>query len=310
MSDHLPLTALRTFEAAARHLSFRAAADELNVTPAAVSQQIKTLEELLGVKLFHRLHRGLALTESSRAALVPLQEGFARLGDGLRLLKGTAESSRINVWMAPAFAARWLLPRLERFVSEQPDTELWINASAELIDSGTSRLELSAELMRAEQIDLAIRFGHGNYPGCRVQHLMAAAVSPLCSPSLLSRKDQPLRTPADLAHHTLLHDDTPYEGRPGWEQWFEAAGVDVDARRGLHFNNLQLAMAAALDGQGVALCIEQLAADDIAAGRLVSPFSRTIELDSAYYLIAPEEREDTDAVAAFKDWLLRQVAAD
>ena len=244
MSDHLPLTALRTFEAAARHLSFRAAADELHVTPAAVSQQIKTLEELLGVKLFHRLHRGLALTASARAALVPLQEGFARLGDGLRLLKGTAESSRVNVWMAPAFAARWLLPRLERFVSEQPDTELWINASAELIDSATSRLELTAELMRSEQIDLAIRFGHGNYPGCRVAHLMAAAVTPLCSPSLVSRATQPLRSPADLIHHTLLHDDTPYEGRPGWAQWFEAAGVDdVDARRGLHFNNLQLAMA-------------------------------------------------------------------
>lgn len=308
MADHLPLTALRSFEAAARHLSIKAAADELNVTPAAVSQQIKSLEELLGTRLFHRLHRGLALTDAARLALEPVQEGFARLGDGLRILKSTERSSTLNLWTAPAFASRWLLPRLERFVDLNPETELFINANAELIDSASSRLELTAELMRAENIDLAIRFGLGRYPGCRVERLMPAEVVPLCSPALVARADRPLREPADLADHTLLHDGTPYEGRPGWEQWLEVAGIEsVDPNRGLHFNSLSLALAAAVDGQGVALGIRQLAVDDLQAGRLVVPFSPAVTLENAYHLISREGEVELPAVRSFRDWLVDEV---
>ena len=309
MSSHLPLNALRVFESAARHLSFRQAAEELNVTPAAVSQQIKSLEELIDVKLFHRLHRGLALTDAGRAGLLPLQEGFARLQEGLQLLSGPESRSSLNVWMAPSFAERWLMPRLDGFMDANADIELWVNASADLIDSETSRLDFTEALMRAEGIDVAIRFGRGNYPGCRVDKLMPADIVPLCSPSLLEREDRPLRTPEDLAHHTLLHDGTPYEGRPGWDDWLKAADVqDVDTHRGVHFNGLQLALFAAIDGQGVALGIRQVATDDIAAGRLVVPFDKSVKLDRAYYVISLEANAEKPAVVAFREWALGQVS--
>lgn len=309
VSSHLPLNALRVFEAAARHLSFRQAAEELNVTPAAVSQQIKSLEDLLDAKLFHRLHRGLALTEAGEAGLTPLQDGFARLQEGVRLLRGAEDRSGLNVWMAPSFASRWLLPRLDSFIEAHPHIELWINASADLIDSESSRLNFNEELMLAEGIDVGIRFGSGRYPGCRVDKLMPAEVVPVCSPQLLKRTNKPLTKPEDLAHHVLLHDDTPYEGRPGWDDWFEAAGVTgVDTQRGVHFNSLQLALAAASDGQGVALGIRQLAEDDIEAGLLVMPFKEMVETDRSYYIISREETADNPAVVAFREWALDRVA--
>lgn len=309
MPSHLPLNALRVFESAARHLSFRQAADELNVTPAAVSQQIKSLEDLLGVKLFHRLHRGLALTDAGKAGLEPLQQGFAHLQEGMKLLRSQDSRSSLNVWMAPSFAARWMLPRLESFISVHPKIELWINASADLIDSATSRLELTEELLRSEGIDVAIRFGRGHYPGCRVDKLMSAEIVPLCSPVLLEREDKPLRTPADLEHHVLLHDGTPYEGRPSWDTWLSDVGVDtVETQRGVHFNSLQLALAAAIDGQGVALGIKQIAADDIEAGRLVVPFQDKLEVDRAYYIISHEAAANDAAVVAFRNWALSEAA--
>ncbi len=309
MPSQLPLNALRVFESAARHLSFRQAADELNVTPAAVSQQIKSLEDLLGVKLFHRLHRGLALTDAGKSGLEPLQEGFARLRDGVRLLQGESDRSTLNVWVAPSFAARWLMPRLESFIEAHDDIYLWLNASPDQIDSATSRLDFTEELMLAEGIDVAIRFGRGEYSGCRVDKLMSADVVPLCSPRLLERDDKPLREPEDLAHHTLLHDGTPYEGRPGWDTWLAAVDVqNIDTQRGVKFNSLQLALAAAIDGQGVALGILQIAVDDIEAGRLVTPFRKKVELDRAYYIISRESKANDESVVAFREWALAQVA--
>ncbi len=302
---HLPLNALRVFEAAARHLSFRQAAEELNVTPAAVSQQIKSLEDLLDVKLFHRLHRGLALTEAGQAGLDPLRDGFAQLQEGVRLLRGAEDRSGLNVWMAPSFASRWLLPRLDSFIEAHPHIELWINASEELIDSESSRLDFNEELMLAEGIDVGVRFGRGHYPGCRVDKLMQADVTPVCSPRLLARTDKPLDKPEDLAHHVLLHDGTPYEGRPGWDSWFDAAGVTgVDTQRGVHFNSLQLALAAASDGQGVALSIRQLAEDDIEAGLLVMPFDEVVETERSYYIISREDTANKPPVVAFREWAL------
>ena len=307
MSDHLPLTALRAFEAAARASSFRLAAEELHVTPAAISQQVKTLEDLLGTRLFHRKNRGLALTEAGRAGLPALREGFRELAEAMRRMRESDASASLNVWMAPSLAAKWLMPRLDRFVERHPGIELSVHASAEFIDSSTSRVELTVERMQTEDIDVAIRFGRGHYPYCRVEKLMSAVVLPLCSPALLDDPEHPLREPADLARHTLLHDDTPYEGRPDWAGWFDVAGVaDVDPRRGLRFNSVLLALAAAVDGRGVALSIEQLAADDLENGRLVRPFPQTLALDSAYYVISRLDAEDDPSVHAFREWVLEE----
>ena len=314
MADHLPLTALRAFEAAARLSSFRLAAEELHVTPAAISQQVKTLEDLLDTRLFHRLNRGLALTEAGRAGLPALRSGFHDLAESMRRMRESDASATLNVWMAPSFAAKWLMPRLGRFVARHPGIELSVHASAEFTDSSTSRVEMTVERMQTEDIDVAIRFGRGHYPYCRVEKLMSAVVLPLCSPGLVSDPDRPLRSPSDLAHHTLLHDDTPYEGRPDWAGWLDVAGVadvaDVDPRRGLRFNSVLLALAAAVDGRGVALSIEQLADDDLANGRLVRPFAQTLALDSAYYVISRLDAEDDPNVAAFRAWVLEEAGRD
>lgn len=307
MVDHLPLTALRAFEAAARLSSFRLAAEELHVTPAAISQQVKTLEDLLGTRLFHRLNRGLALTEAGRAGLPALRSGFHDLAEGVRRMRDSEASTSLNVWMAPSLAAKWLMPRLDRFVAAFPGIELSVTASAEFIDSSTSRVEMTVERMQTEGIDVAIRFGRGHYPYCRVEKLMNAVVRPLCSPALLKDPRRPLEKPADLEHHTLLHDDTPYEGRPDWAGWFDVVGVEhPDPRRGLRFNSVLLALAAAVDGRGVVLSIEQLAADDLENGRLVSPFPQTLALDSAYYVISGLEAEHDPKVVAFREWVLEE----
>ena len=311
MADHLPLTALRAFEAAARLSSFRLAAEELHVTPAAISQQVKTLEDLLDTRLFHRLNRGLALTEAGRAGLPALRSGFHDLAESMRRMREADASASLKVWTAPSFASKWLMPRLGRFVTRHPGIELSVHASAEFTDSSTSRVEMTVERMQTEDIDVAIRFGRGHYPYCRVEKLTSAVVLPLCSPMLLEDPEHPLREPADLAHHTLLHDDTPYEGRPDWAGWLDVAGVEgVDARRGLRFNSVLLALAAAVDGRGVALSIEQLAEDDLANGRLVRPFAQTLALDSAYYVISRLDAEDDPNVAAFRTWVLEEAGRD
>lgn len=310
MSGHLPLNALRVFDAAARHLSFRQAADELFVTPAAVSQQIKSLESVLGVQLFERRHGGLVLTAAGEAGLPALRAGLAQMKESVRRMRESERGHRLRVWAAPSFAAKWLMPRLDGFLSSRPDIELSISASSTLIDSPASRVELSVEMLRVDDIDIAVRFGRGNYPGCHVEKLMSAVVLPLCSPELLENPERPLRTPSDLRHHTLLHDDTPYEGRPDWATWMKAAGVDdVNSSRGVRFNSVLLGLAAAIDGQGVVLSIEQLAADDIAKGRLVCPFSPVLKLEFAYWVISRLEIHEEPDIVAFREWIAADAAA-
>jgi LysR family glycine cleavage system transcriptional activator len=314
MADHLPLNALKAFEAAARHLSFSKAAEELHVTPAAVSQQIKTLEDLLGIQLFHRLNRSLALTRAGQAGLPKLSEGFLRLNEGIRSIREQEEGCHLTVWMAPSFAAKWLVPRLHRFADRYPDIDLRISASIDLIDSAGARNSIPAEAFRQNDVDIAIRFGSGDYPGCRVDKLLAVNAVPLCSPRLLEDNQvHPLRCPDDLRFHTLLHDDTVYEGRPDWATWLKAAAVEgIDASRGVHFNHVSLALEAAADGQGVVLSMQPLAAADLAAGRLVIPFELSIPLQSAFYVISLEDSAgDNDTkIAAFREWLLQEAAAD
>lgn len=310
MSEHLPpLTALRAFEVAARHLSFSKAADELHVTTAAISHQIKGLEDFLGVQLFRRLNRGLELTEIGKAGLPKLREGFANLGEAVRQIRGQATSMELTVAATPSFAEKWLVPRLQHFAVEHPNIDLRISASMSVLDGGSAQSPYF--LFRRSNIDVAILFGKGDHPGCRVDKLFSVAAVPLCSPQLLQGK-HPLRTPEDLRYHTLLHDDTVFEGRPNyWRDWLDLAGVrGINSTRGLHFNQLSLALESAIDGQGVVLTLMPLAAGDIAAGRLAIPFDVRLPLPHAYYIVTPESTADLPKTATFREWLLEEARID
>ena len=314
MLGPLPFNALIAFEAASRHLSFAKAAAELNVTPAAISQQIRSLEDQLGTKLFHRRPRGLALTPAAEAGLPALQEGIERLASGVERMRGESDKNVLNVWAAPSFASKWLVPRMKRFAAAHPDITLSLTASVDLMDKSGDVSTLPASAFREHDVDVAIRFGKGRYPGCRVEKLMSAAAVPLCSPALLERGTHPLRRPADLVHHTLLHDNTPYEGRPDWASWLAAAGVTgIDSTRGIHFNTVSLALEAAVDSQGVVLSIGQLASTDLAAGRLVIPFEARLPLDYAYHVISLEDSPDAPRpnaanVDAFRAWVMAEAS--
>lgn len=306
MIQNLPFSALRVFESAARHLSFKRAAEELFITPAAVSQQIKVLEHQLGVKLFNRHNRGLSLTDNAKKGLPALTRGFDHLIDSVRLIRSANEDSKLTIWMAPSFAAKWFIPRLHRFSDAHADIDLNISASPGLVDSITTKNTIPAENFRRDGVDIAIRFGKGDYPGCRVYKLFSVSAIPLCSPKLM-QGDHPLRSPEDLRFHTLLHDDTKYEGRPDWKTWLKSANVkNVDSSRGVRFNHGSLAINAAVDGQGVVLSMNSLASGDIAAGRLVVPFNIALPLEYAYYLITLEESSDQPRTAAFRDWLIEE----
>ena len=305
MADYLPLTALKVFEATARHGSFSKAAEELHVTPGAVSQQIKTLEDLLGVRLFHRLHRRLELTEAARAGLDSLAEGFARLGEAVTLIRAGGGERELRIWTPPSFAARWLVPRLGDFTRAHPDIEIGISASVEMIGTGHSVELTAAERFSQSDIDIGIFFGRGEYADCRADLLLPGCLVPLCSPALIEGHEHPLRKPEDLAHHRLLHDDTAYEGRIDWEGWLEEAGIDgIETDHGLRFNQVTLALKAATDGQGVVLSNKHLAQADIEAGRLVIPFGPEIELQHAFYVISLADRADEPRIKTFREWIL------
>ena len=308
MSEQLPpLTALRAFDAAARHSSFRQAAEELHVTPAAISQQIKLLEDYLGVKLFNRQGRSLTLSDQGHAGLAKLREGFTLLSEAVRQIRDYDRQRTLTIYVPPSLASKWLIPKLHRFALQYPDIDYRIIADDDLIDE-SSDPETIADDLRHHGVDIAIRFGRGDYEGCRVDQLLTVTAVPLCSPKLLEG-EHPLRNPEDLRYHTLLHDDTSYPGHPQWRAWLKEAGVkSVDADRGLHFNHVALAMAAAIEGQGVVLSLKPLAANDIKAGRLMVPFDLSLPLRHAYYLISPEPSANQPNVAAFRNWLLDEVA--
>jgi LysR family glycine cleavage system transcriptional activator len=296
-----PLNALRAFEAAARHLSFSRAAAELNVTPAAVSHQIKTLEEHLQVQLFRREPRRLLLTDVAQRALPDLREAFDRLGQAVEQLRPEAGSATLTVTSANSIAAKWLVPRLERFRQRHPEIDLRLDATGELVD-----------FQREPDIDVGIRYGSGDYPGLEAVKLAEGDVVPVCSPALLAA-DPPLRRPADLRHHTLIHTQWA-AGRtdPSWAEWLRVAGVtDVDPRRGPQFNQTDYALQAAIRGQGVALAMEVLVAEDLAEGRLVKPFEQAdpAALRFAYWIVAPPAKMRLARVRAFRDWLLDEMAA-
>lgn len=306
-----PLNALRAFEAAARHLSFSKAAKELHVTPGAISRQIRVLEDFLGVALFHRLSRAVELTEAAQACLPKVREGFDSLREAIELIRVADAKVVVSLAVAPAFAAKWLVPRLHRFTEAHPGIELRLSANRALIDAlrhdGTE--SAAGAGFDPADADLTIRFGTGQYPGARADRLCDVNVTPIFSPVLLDR-ESPLRTPEDLRFHTLLHEDTVYftGDEADWAVWLRAAGVDgVDASRGPRFNHAGLALDAAVQGLGVVLGTPFLAASDLAAGRLVAPFALRLPASYSYYLVTPEAIADQPNAAVFRAWLLEEI---
>src|SRR5688572_6476942 len=309
-----PLNALKAFEAAARHLSVKKAAAELSVTPAAVSHQIKALEEYLGVQLFHRQSRALELTEAARACLPKLREGFDNLAQAVERLRAHKGGGTLMVSAAPSFAARWLMPRLHRFLDAYPEIDVRVSARLRQSSQG-GRKGATAERLTLDDwlgdSDVAVIYGRGDYPGFRVDRLIALDVTPICSPRLVTHPQHPLRAPDDLRHHLLLHDDTGelYDGVPFWEVWLKAAGLDgADLRRGPHFSHAVLAFEAAVEGHGVVATMPVLAETDLHAARLVTPFALRVPLESAYYLVSSEAAAARPGVAAFREWLIEEAA--
>jgi LysR family glycine cleavage system transcriptional activator len=297
MNSHLPpLSALRAFEAAARLMSFAKAAAELHVTPAAISHQIHALERDFGVRLFQRLSRSIALTPSAHILLPGLSAGFAEIGAAVGRLRAHNDTGTLTVTASPSFAAKWLVPRLHRFQEEAPDIDVRLSATDNVVD------------MSRGAFDVAIRYGTGRYPGLDVELLFTNEVFPACSPQLLAG-GPPLRVPDDLRHHALLHDQAVERDplAPTWAMWLKAAGVgDMPAPSGLSFNNMYLALDAAIAGHGVVLAQSTIAAADIAAGRLVRLFSLSLPDLFGYYLVTAPGACDRPKVGAFRDWLRRE----
>lgn len=300
MSRRLPpLNALRAFEAAARHLSVSQAAVELHVTPAAISHQVRALEEWLGVPLFRRLNRRLLLTDEGQVCLQGLRDGFDRLLTTVEKVRRRSSEGPLTVSATPSFAGKWLVPRLERFRRAHPEIDVRIDANPNLSD------------FARDNIDIGIRYGRGRYPGLHVERLMTERVFPLCSPRL-RRGPPPLRHPRDLARHTLLHIDMPFmlEAAPSWEMWLRAAGVGgVDWTRGPRFSVSSMAIEMAIAGQGVVLGSDVLCAADLAAGRLVKPFDVGLAHDFGYWIVGPENAADRPKTVAFRTWLMEEARA-
>jgi LysR family glycine cleavage system transcriptional activator len=292
------LNALKVFWAAARHGSFVKAANELHVTASAVSLQIRQLEDELGLKLFDRTPKGLALTAAGSRVLPDVNAAFEKLRTTFSTLSETEESgAMLTVSAAPSFAAKWLLPRLSRFLSIHPDIEVSIKATVELADFDRG------------EADLGIRYGRGDYADLETELLMREMVFPVCSPDLLNgQKKRPTAEFLDGA--TLLHDDSAdqNEALPGWKMWLRAAAIGgVDWRKGPRFNQTVLAIEAAAAGLGVALAPAVLVEGDIASGRLVRLDTAELSEPFAYYLVYPSEKADRAAVKAFRAWLLDEL---
>lgn len=294
-----PLRALRAFIVVARTLSFSKAARELHVTPAAVTHQIKLLEDLLGVQLLHRTKRSVALTAAGSAALPDLEAGFQRLTEGIAKLAPQKGRDRISITVAPSFAASWLVPRLEAFSLMHPQIDVQISATPELVD------------FRDGRTDIAIRFGRGNYPGLSVELLAHETMTPLCAPSL--HEELPLRRPQDLERHRLIHDISIPSGpnSPDWRAWLEKAGVTgVDSTQGIRFTLAELALQSAVDRCGVVLGRVTLARRYIRLGILKAPFDLEMATDFSYYIITPQSTSTRPAVAEFCEWLRTQALKD
>lgn len=289
-----PLTALPAFDAAARHLSFTQAAAELNLTHGAISRAIRNLEERLGVQLFERGTRSVRLTPAGAAYAAEIGAALDRIGMATMAATAPRSAGVLNVSTSDGFAGRWLVPRLHRFHRAHRDIDVRISTSGGL-----------ADFVR-DGIDIAIRYGGGSYAGAVSEFLTEVEVFPVCSPELL-QGEHPLREPADLRHHTLIHDGFPID----WATWLERAGVgDINPKGGVTFDSATYASEAAVHGEGVLLGRSALVSADLAAGRLVRPFALKVPATSSYYVVYLEGALRQAKVRAFRDWLLEEMAAD
>ena len=292
MTARLPsLNGLRAFEAAARHLSFTLAASELNVTQTAISHQIRRLEEELGIRLFIRQNRALALTPEARDYLPGVRAAFNDLRLATDRLLRRDDDKVLTLSTLASLAAKWLLPRLTDFQEQHPGIDVRITTSTSLVD------------FQRDNVDAAIRYGRGQWTGLRADWLMADELFPVCSPSLL-RGDKPLQRPEDLRNHPLLH--TSNANSDDWRLWLTAAGLPADIAKqpGITFDMIFMTIQAAIDGIGVAMGRTSYVQDDIAKGRLVVPFKIALPADAGFYLVAPEGRREAPKLAAFRQWIV------
>jgi LysR family glycine cleavage system transcriptional activator len=295
MTARLPsLNGLRAFEAAARHLSFTHAAAELNVTQTAISHQIRRLEEELGIRLFVRQNRALALTPQAKDYLPGVRAAFNDLRLATDRLLRKDNEHVLTVSTLASLAAKWLLPRLSAFQETHPGIDVRITTSTALVD------------FKSGDVDAAIRYGRGDWPGLHADWLMADQLFPVCSPALLTGK-HPLRCPEDLRDHVLLH--TSNANSDDWRLWLTAAGLpaNISKQPGLTFDLILMTVQAAIDGFGVAMGRTSYVEADIAKGRLVVPFKITLPANAGFYLVCPEATADTPKLAAFRQWLVASV---
>lgn len=288
-----PLNAVRAFEAAARHLSFARAAEELHVTPAAISQQVKLLEDHLGVALFLR-GKKLALSDAAHTVLPLVSEAFDLIERAMLISRPSILGNILVVSTPPAFAARWLIPRLDDFQARHPDLDLRLDATKRAID------------FQVEDVDVAIRFGTGNYPGLLVERLMPEAIIPVAAPAVAAT----IHTPDDFARCTLLEDDWHIEHGmfPDWATWLATLGVNNVPLRTRHFGDATLVIQAATSGLGVTLAWHSLVTDDLRSGRLVHLLDQSTPSTLGYDLVVPQNRTALPKVVAFRNWLLELIS--
>lgn len=295
MSRRLPpLNSLKVFEAAARHLSFTRAAEELFVTQAAVSHQVKALEEHLGIKLFRRRNRSLLLTEEGQSYFLDIKDIFTAIADATDKVLERSEKGALTISLPPSFAIQWLVPRLADFNRQEPDIDVRIKAVD--LDEGSL----------TDDVDVAIYYGRGNWPGLKADKLYQEYLLPLCAPQLLLAT-KPLEALEDLRHHTLLHDTS----RKDWKQFVKQNGLDqVNVNHGPIFSHTTMVLQAAAHGQGVALGNNVLAQPEIDAGRLVAPFDEVLLSKNAFYVVCHDKSIDNGRVAKFRDWMLTKAASE
>jgi LysR family transcriptional regulator, glycine cleavage system transcriptional activator len=287
------LNALRAFEAAARRLSFSRAAIELCVTQGAISRQIANLESELGVRLFRRRGRSLELTTDGGRFFAIIHEAFNKIDDALKLFSDPQKDTLLRVKVPPTLGIRWFVPLLVQFHGLHPEIDVQITTSHQPVDFVT------------EDIDAAIHWGSGSWPGLQTDFLIGEELTPVCSPQLI--KDKPLREPRDLSRHILLRS---MHRTDDWRIWLDAAGErDVDATKALQFENSSLTYQAAIEGLGVVVAQMALVVDDLATGRLIAPFKLRVPGEWSYFLVHPVGREDQRKVALFREWLLAAAAA-
>ena len=294
MARRLPsLNALKAFEAAARSESFTRAADELNVTPGAVSHQVKALEETLGLKLFNRERQRLIITEAGREYLAVVRDALDRIALGTERLLQRQSSGVLTVSTSPDFAAKWLVIRLGRFVEAHPDIDLRVSATTHYVD------------FAREDVDVAIRHGDGNWPGLDVARLYSERLFPVCSPKLVSGRNR-ITKASDLLKFPLLR----LEDAKNWTRLFEAAGVTDAVAPGPILNRASMLIDAAIDGQGIALARTALAAWDLINGRLIRPIDVSLRMANTYWIVCPKAASSVPKIAKFRDWVLAQATDD